>query len=76
METIRFIGVFDQYTPVNSEPHYVFQAENTYLIKCEDYPALISNLSPGDLINIEGDVSEQCTDGIKLVNAKFGGLNE
>ena len=76
MASITFTGIFDKYTPVNSEPHYVFKSETIYLIKCKDYPYLISKLAPEDLVNIEADIFEQCSDGIKLVNVKFGGVNE
>jgi len=76
MVSITFTGIFDKYTPVNSEPHYVFKSETIYLIKCKDYPQLISKLSPSDLVNIQGDVSEQCLEGIKLVNVRFGGKDE
>ena len=76
MATITFTGFFDKYTPIDSEPHYVFKTGTTYLISCKDYPALISKLSPSDLVNIQGDVSGQCSDGIKLVNVKFGGKDE
>ena len=72
MTTIAFTGTFDKYSPINSEPHYVFKTGTTYLISCKDYPALISKLSPSDIIDIQGEVSGQCRDGIKLVNVKFG----
>ena len=52
MSIIKFTGIFDKYTPVNSEPHYVFKTENKYIIKCQDHPDLISELSPEDLVNI------------------------
>ncbi len=76
MAAITFTGFFDKYSPIDSEPHYVFKTENTYLISCKEYPQLISKLSPSDLVNIQGDISEQCLEGIKLVNVRFGGKDE
>lgn len=80
MSSIKLIGQFDRYTPINEDPHYVFKTENErYLIRCVDYPNLMSQLSPQDLVNIEADVldeEEQSSQGIKLVNVKFGVINE
>ena len=73
MSIIKFTGIFDKYTPVNSEPHYVFKTENKYIIKCQDHPDLISEVSPEDLVNIQGEILEQYPEGIKLVNVRFGG---
>ena len=70
-ETLNFTGMFSHYTPINFEPYYVFTSDKKFLIKCIDYPKLIGELSPYDLINIQGDVEEKCSDGIKLTNVKW-----
>jgi hypothetical protein len=74
-ETLNFTGSFSHYTPINFEPYYVFTAGKKYLIKCIDYPKFIGKLSPDDLVNIEGDIVEKCTQGIKLSNIKWGVTN-
>jgi len=71
-ETLNFTGMFSHYTPINFEPYYVFTSDKKFLIKCIDYPKLISDLSPYDLVNIQGDVEEKSSDGIKLINVKWG----
>ena len=73
MTNIQFTGVFDRYKPIDGEPHYIFTtSSDTYLISCKDYPALISELSPGDLVEVSGDVDSRGVGGIKLVNVEFG----
>lgn len=74
MRNIIFTGIFDKYTPVDSEPHYLFHSTNKYLISCQDYPKLIGELSPGDLINIKANLLERCFKGIKLINVNFNKL--
>jgi len=71
-ETLNFTGMFSHYTPINFEPYYVFTSDKKFLIKCIDYPKLIGDLSPQDLVNIQGDVEEKSSDGIKLINVKWG----
>jgi len=71
-ETLNFTGMFSHYTPINFEPYYVFTSDKKFLIKCIDYPKLIGDLSPQDLVNIQGDVEEKSSDGIKLINVKLG----
>jgi len=63
--------MFSHYTPINFEPYYVFTSDKKFLIKCIDYPKLIGELNPQDLVNIQGDVEEKCSDGIKLINVKW-----
>ena len=70
-ETLNFTGMFSHYTPINFEPYYVFTSDKKFLIKCIDYPKLIGELNPQDLVNIQGDVEEKCSDGIKLINVKW-----
>jgi hypothetical protein len=70
-ETLNFTGMFSHYTPINFEPYYVFTSDKKFLIKCIDYPRLIGELSPHDLVNIQGDVEEKCSGGIKLMNVKW-----
>lgn len=70
-ETLNFTGMFSHYTPINFEPYYVFTSEKKFLIKCIDYPKLIGELNPQDLINIQGDVEGRSSDGIKLTNVKW-----
>jgi hypothetical protein len=72
---INFTGLFSHYTPINFEPYYVFSSEGRYLIKCIDYPKFIGELSPDDLVNIEGDIVGECTQGIKLSNVRWGVIN-
>lgn len=75
--SITFAGQFDKYTPINSQPHYRFVTfSDAYLINCKDYPALISELSPNDLVKISGDVDSRVREGLKLVNVQFGVINE
>lgn len=80
MARIKITGTFDRYTTIPIEPHYVFKSgEDTYLIQVADHPELLGKIAPFDLVNIEADISEQCSEsmsllGIKLVNVKFGGV--
>ncbi len=71
---INFTGIFSHYQPINFDPYYVFTSDNKFLIKCRDYPELISNLSPQDLVNIEAEISKKVEAGTYLVNVKFGRL--
>lgn len=71
-ETLSFTGIFIHYTPIDFEPYYVFTTEQKFLIKCIDYPKLIGELSPYDLVNINGEVEERCKEGVKLTNVKWG----
>ena len=73
---IKFTGSFSHYTPINFEPYYVFTTDKKYLVKCIDYPNLISTLSPQDLINIEADIDAESINGTNLVNGEFGGCHE
>ena len=71
--SITFAGQFDKYTPVNSQLHYRFVTfSDVYLVNCKDYPALIGELSPDDLVKISGDVDSRIREGLKLVNVQFG----
>jgi len=75
MSNISFTGAFDKYTPINGDPHYRFvTADDAYLISCTDYPALISELSPNDLVKIRGVLDGRVHEGMKLINVKFGEL--
>ena len=70
--TIRFYARFAHYTPINFDPHYLFQTDKEkYLIKCSDYPELIGKLSPYDLVNIEAELLERSEEDIKLTNVKW-----
>lgn len=75
-ETLVFTGMFSHYTPINLEPYYVFTTKQKFLIKCIDYPTLIGELSPYDLVNIEAEVEAKCQEGTKLINVKWSLLNE
>lgn len=75
-ETIVFTGMFSHYMPINLEPYYVFTtAKQKFLIKCADYPKFIGKLAHYDLVNIEAEVEEQCQEGTKLTNVKWGVVN-
>lgn len=70
-ETLNFTGRFSHYSPINFDPYYVFNTEQRFLIKCIDHPEFIGQLSPNDLVNIEGEVVERSEEGIKLTNVKW-----
>ena len=72
---INFTGIFSHYQPINFEPYYVFTSDNKFLIKCRDYPELMSHLSPQDLVNIEAELGKKDNCGTHLVNVKFGRLS-
>ena len=75
MKKIKFTGTFDRYTTLPIEPHYVFKSgEDTYLIQVADHPELLGKIAPFDLVSIEADISEEGSEGIKLVNVKFNQL--
>ena len=77
MSRVNIMASFRKYTPVDNQPHYVFLSDNSkYLVNCQDYPKLLSFLSPNDFLSIEADISEQSSEGIKLINVKFGEINE
>lgn len=77
MERINIVASFDLYKPIDNQAHYVFLSDNSkYLINCKEYPELLGELAPNDLVSIEADISEQCLEGIKLVNVRFGGKDE
>jgi len=68
---INFTAIFDHYTPINLEPFYVFTTEVRYLVKCEDYPELIGELSPSARVNLKGQVDKKYKEGIKLKNVEW-----
>ena len=76
MSKLSFTGMFSHYQPIEFEPYYVFTSDNKFLIRCKDYPELISKLSPHDLVNIEAELGEKVNCGTHLVNVKFGRLGE
>lgn len=76
MSKIIITGIFSHYQPIEFEPYYVFTSNKSFLVKCRDYPDLISNIAPEDLINIEADIGEDTHLGTTLINVKFGGINE
>ena len=77
MSKINFSGIFSHYQPINFEPYYVFTTTAKFwqfLIKCRDYPELMSHLSPQDLVKIEAELGEKANCGTHLVNIQFGRL--
>lgn len=76
MSKIIFRGSFSHYQPIDFEPYYVFTTDKKFLIKCRDYPDLISELSPYDSVDIEAEVKEENSFGTELKNVRFGGTNE
>ena len=70
-EILKFTGMFSHYTPIDFEPYYVFTSDKKFLIKCIDYPKLIGELSPYDLLNMEAEIEGQCKEGTKLTNVKW-----
>lgn len=73
MSKLSFTGMFSHYQPIEFDPYYVFTSNKKFLIRCKDYPELISKVSPHDLLNIQGEVAEETPLGTKLINVKFGG---
>ena len=76
MSRLHFTGCFSHYQPINFDPYYVFTTDKKYLVRCKDYPHLISTLSPQDLVNIDAETDEVTHFGTKLKNVKFGGDDE
>jgi len=70
-ETLNFTGMFSHYTPIEFEPYYVFTTKQKFLIKCIDYPKLIGELSPYDLVNIQANIEDKCKEGTKLTNVEW-----
>ena len=68
---INFTGVFERYTPIDMQPYYVFTTEHRYLVKCEDYPKMIGELSPSTKVNIQAVVGNKLSQGVELMDVKY-----
>ena len=75
-QSINLTGIFERYTPIDMQPYYVFTTEHRYLVRCEDYPELIGELSPSTKVNIKGGIGAKLSQGIELLNVKWSLSND
>ena len=73
---INFTGIFERYTPIDMQPYYVFTTDKRYLVRCEDYPKLIGELSPSTKVNIQADIGNKLSQGVELLNIEWSMLDE